>query len=211
MLFNVLSWAMICLFGQVSGQADSCHMIIAIQPLGTVDSAIVGHIAEGITSLYDVNVVVLPGMEMPGQAYYKPGKRYRAEKILAYLDSAGDFEQYTIIVGITKKDISTTKGKYYDWGIFGLGYMPGRVSVVSTYRLGRKKVTARKFYERLIKVVNHELGHNFGLDHCPNQGCLMEDAKGTIKTVDNETGELCDECKVKVRAILLDSASIPLQ
>jgi archaemetzincin len=204
MMIGVLSWAMICLFGQVSGQADTCRLMLALQPLGTVDTVIVDHVANGIASLYAIDVSVLPGMEMPGKTYYKPGKRYRAEKILAYLDSTGDFERYTMILGITRKDISTTKGKYYDWGIFGLGYMPGRVCVISTYRLGKKKVSTQKFYERLVKVVNHELGHNFGLDHCPNQGCLMEDAKGTIKTVDDETGELCDECKAKVRAILND-------
>jgi len=204
MLITILSLSMTCLFGQASEWSDTCRLMLAVQPLGTVDTVIINNIIEGITSLYEVEVAVLPGMGMPGQAYYKPGKRYRAEKILVYLDSIGNFERYTMILGITRKDISTTKGKYYDWGIFGLGYMPGRVCVISTYRLGKKKVSVQKFHERLVKVVNHELGHNFGLDHCPNQGCLMEDAKGTIRTVDNETGELCEECKAKVRTILSD-------
>ncbi len=52
---------------------------------------------------------------------------------------------------------------------------------------------------RLVKVVNHELGHTLGLPHCPSAGCLMEDAKGTIVTVDNETGAFCDGCKKKLR------------
>jgi archaemetzincin len=204
MLIMLLSLSMTFLLGQASQRPDTCRLMLAIQPLGSVDTVIIDHVVKGITSLYEIDVAVLPHVEMPGKAYYEPGKRYRAEKILAYLDSTGDFEKYTMILGITKKDISTTKGKYQDWGIFGLGYMPGRVCVISTYRLGRKKVSTQKFYKRLDKAVNHELGHNFGLDHCPNQGCLMEDARGTIKTVDNETGELCDDCKAKVRAILSD-------
>ena len=176
--------------------------ILAIQPLGEVDSIIINRAQEGIQNLYNAQVVILPATEMPKEAYYKPGKRYRAEKILAYLDSVGDFNKYSLVLGLTRKDISTTKGEYCDWGIFGLGYMPGRVCVVSTYRLGRKKVSKEIFYERLVKVINHELGHNFGLDHCPRKGCLMEDAKGTIRTVDNETGDLCSHCKAKVQDIL---------
>ena len=36
--------------------------------------------------------------------------------------------------------------------------------------------------ERLWKVAIHELGHTLGLPHCPNNGCLMQDAHGTVKT-----------------------------
>lgn len=39
---------------------------------------------------------------------------------------------------MTNKNISTTKGKYYDWGVMGLGYCPGVSCVVSTYRLSKK-------------------------------------------------------------------------
>lgn len=193
---------LLTLIGPVQSPVDTIPVVFAIQPLGTVDTAVIERVTQGIKSLYAVDVAVLPRAELPGDAYYRPGRRYRAEKILAHLDSTGDFEKYAVILGITAKDISTTKGQYHDWGIFGLGYMPGRVSVVSTFRLGRKKVTAEKFYERLAKVANHEIGHNLGLDHCPNPGCLMEDARGTIKTVDNETGALCDACRAKVQQIL---------
>ena len=31
-------------------------------------------------------------------------------------------------------------------------------------------------------IVAHEFGHNLGLPHCPNKGCIMEDAKGTVST-----------------------------
>lgn len=66
--------------------------------------------------------------------------------------------------------------------------------VVSTFRL-RKNVSREKLTERLVKVVNHELGHTFGFPHCPTSRCLMQDAKGTIKTVDNETGRFCPACR----------------
>lgn len=100
------------------------------------------------------------------------------------------------IVGLTEKDISTTKGEIEDWGVFGLGYLPGKACIVSTFRLGAKAEPAdaeRIKRERLVKVVIHEIGHNFGLDHCPEIRCTMQDAMGSILTVDRENG-FCRKC-----------------
>lgn len=54
------------------------------------------------------------------------------------------------------------------------------------------------FSARLIKVVNHEFGHTLGLDHCPVAGCLMQDAKGKIATMDGESGRPCAGCSAKL-------------
>ncbi|MEI6178360.1 MAG: matrixin family metalloprotease, partial [Verrucomicrobiota bacterium] len=51
--------------------------------------------------------------------------------------------------------------------------------------------------ERLRKVAEHEVGHVMGLDHCPQAGCVMADAEGSISTVDGETGEFCKDCSTK--------------
>jgi archaemetzincin len=176
--------------------------VVAIQPLGKVDTLVIQKISNGIKDFFPVRVAVQPPAELPPDAFYKPNQRYRAEKLLVYLDSIAEDHgnEFLKVIGITSVDISTTKGDIYDWGIFGLGYLPGRVCVVSTFRLGRKKVGEVKFFERLVKVVNHELGHNFGLDHCPTPECLMEDAKGTVKTVDRETGALCPDCQARLKA-----------
>jgi len=104
------------------------------------------------------------------------------------------------IVGLTEVDISTMKGEYPDWGIFGLGNMPGQACVVSTWRLSSRK-SQQTFRKRLGKVIVHELGHTFGLDHCPVQGCLMEDARGQVSTVDREAG-FCESCREGLRGIL---------
>lgn len=97
------------------------------------------------------------------------------------------------VIGITDRDISTTNGKIHDWGVFGLGSMPGKACVVSTFRLSRQlgKVSAE---ERLNRVVIHEIGHTFGLAHCPDKDCLMADAEGSVKSVDRAS-RFCRDCQ----------------
>lgn len=174
--------------------ADEPVLIIGVQPLGNVPEELLTVIFDGIDSVYNAQVVFALPVPMPVEAFYAPRARYRADALLNYLDAFGD-SMCNKIVGITTYDISTTKTPYEDWGIFGLGSMGGSSCVVSTYRLKAGNVSAGMFHERLIKVINHELGHTFGLHHCPVNGCLMEDAKGRIATVDNESGAFCPDCR----------------
>lgn len=168
--------------------------VVAVQPLGEVDAAVLAEVRSGILALYGVEVKILPALDLPGEAYYKPRARYRAEKLLDFLlglPHGGAAK----VVGVTEKDISTTKGEHVDWGIFGLGMLGGRACVVSTFRLKKGNASREIFLQRLVKVSNHELGHTLGLSHCTTPACLMEDAAGTIATVDRETGELCPACR----------------
>ena len=146
---------------------------------------------------------VLPKKKLPLSAWYAPRKRWRAEKLLDFLDDlAGAKSGCDYLVGFTARDISTSKDHIKDWGVFGLGTIGGPSCVVSTFRLGARKASRRKKAERSIKVVNHELGHTFGLLHHPGKACLMEDAKGTIRTVDAEHGLLCPDSKAAIEGRL---------
>jgi archaemetzincin len=182
------------------------NRVIAVQPLGHVDEKTVTLIKNGILKVYNADVVILKEKPLLTAACYKPRRRYRADKLLRYLEEITP-DKYTKVVGITRQDISTTRGKFYDWGIFGLGSVGGKSCVVSTFRLRRGKGGRMKFTRRLVKVVNHELGHTFGLGHCPVKNCLMQDARGTIVTVDNETGEFCAQCREILKGVVKGSES----
>lgn len=167
---------------------------IAIQPFGTVDTMALLPLLEAVAKEYHATTIVIrPPVNLPTSAYYPPRSRYRAEKILEYLDSINDGNYYRV-AGFTDKDISTTKGDIEDWGIFGLGNIEGYSCVVSTFRL-KKDGKKELFAGRLKRILIHELGHTFGLYHCSWRQCVMANYKGTINILDEQWAHLCAPCR----------------
>ena len=190
--------------GRPRPAAAARRAMLCVQPLGadlpTEDVALVKTAIEGLIGL---EVRILPRAGLPASAFYRPRGRYRAEKLLDFLDTrlAPDAAR---ILGLTGADISTTKDGVFDWGVLGLGRIDGASSVISEFRCRMKSRGAIQTRERLAKVAVHETGHTLGLEHCPTRGCLMEDAAGRVATCDREY-DFCGRCRN-----LLASAGRPL-
>ncbi|MES2772873.1 MAG: matrixin family metalloprotease [Bacteroidota bacterium] len=175
----------------VSIPADGRKIQILIQPLNDISTAAISFLKNHIADSFKAVITVLPARELPANAYFAPGKRYKADSLLVFLKPFVS-NVNTYVLGVTGKDISTRKGAFPNWGIMGLGYQPGQCCVISDYRLCKYPQTEMQLNERLLKVALHELGHNFGLPHCPDERCMMTDAKGKDK-LNNEEG-FCLKC-----------------
>jgi archaemetzincin len=169
--------------------------ILYLQPLGDCQQPQQGSeaVQRALLAFYDLEVRVLPCVPLPATAYYPPRRRYRAERLLEFLKSRMPADGWRIL-GLTATDISTRNGKYVDWGILGLGELPGRSSVISFFRCKKTARDPQHAIVRLAKVAVHEIGHTLGLPHCPTRGCLMEDAVGKVATVDGEH-DFCARCR----------------
>lgn len=202
----------VLIFLDISAQSEvSGKQVLLIQPLGNElpyeDMALV---QQALVGFYNVQIRVLPRVDLPEEAYYEPRQRYRAEKLLPFLlkklPSDGDR-----ILGLTGVDISTDKGSIKDWGILGLANLGGKECVISAFRCRGRAQEGAHAPILLAKVAVHEVGHTLGLDHCTTSGCLMEDAGGLARTCDREF-DICTPCRSKLGAsgyILPDQPHIP--
>ena len=166
-------------------------MAIVIQPFEGMPQSTSQLVAEQLKQIYSGEVIVNNTIPLPKNAYNYNQTRYRADSLIKYLGTLAKGNQ--LIIGLTNKDISTTKGKDADWGVMGLGFSPGKSCIASTFRL-----KGNNRFEKLFKVAIHELGHTQGLartktKHCPEKTCLMRDAEG--KDHLNELKAFCSKCK----------------
>jgi archaemetzincin len=160
---------------------------VVLQPLDNFPAKETQLIRNGLLKIYDVDIIISKSMPLPANAYYLPLDRYSADELINFLsDKKGG--AYTII-GLTHRDVFTAKGANNYWGVMGLGTLNADASIVSTKRLHH----GEEMNSELIKLAAHELGHNFGLPHCPDKTCIMADAEGHNNFY-RETG-LCDRCR----------------
>jgi archaemetzincin len=162
--------------------------------LGAYDASMYEAARRGVVYLYGFEVKVLEARAMPRGAWYGPRKRWRADRVLDWLDGAGwpQGSGCTFVVGLTSEDISTTTERAKDWGVMGLGQLGGRAAVVSSFRTHRGLKAPHTATRRFVKVVNHEIGHVLGVPHVRGAQCLMSDAEGSALSTDQQHGLLCE-------------------
>jgi archaemetzincin len=162
---------------------------IVIQPFNDLSVSQIES-AYNQLKIINPNIVLRKAIALPSSTFYKPRNRYRADLLIRFLSTLANRD--TIVIGMTNKDISTSKGTIEDWGVMGLAYRPGNACMVSTFRL-TKINSSEQFY----KVAIHELGHTQGLPHCENKMCYMRNAEGG-NPLDEEI-DFCTSCKAFLR------------
>ncbi|HJW13802.1 MAG TPA: archaemetzincin family Zn-dependent metalloprotease [Thermoanaerobaculia bacterium] len=138
----------------------------------------------------------------PEAAFDSSRGQYRASLLLKALLSDPHEEPATRVLGVTGVDLFTPVLTY----VFGEAQLGGRAAVVSSHRL-RNEVYGlppdeRLLFERLHKESVHELGHTFGLLHCPNPACVMR-ASSYAEEIELKAARFCDGC----RAIVVGGAA----
>ena len=137
---------------------------------------------------YFPNVRVMPNnINLPSQYFNKERNRYLASGLL---DELAKHRNNDAVIGVTDYIIFKPSKKSDTFGIMGMSYTNTFKSIVSTKIPLNGKEQSK---DNICKLALHELGHGFGLKHCPNETCYMVDAEGTMKIV-NAIG-FCESCK----------------
>jgi archaemetzincin len=82
--------------------------------------------------------------------------------------------------------------------VFGEAELGGTIAVISYHRLQNQLYglppDPALLASRLRKEAIHELGHTFGLLHCPLQSCVMHTST-TVEDIDLKEEQLCHGCR----------------
>jgi archaemetzincin len=170
---------------------------VHVLPLGMLDDDIVVTVEQGIRRTFGLDVRWLHAEETPEYAYDTARHQYSSELILRNLikrcpDGALRF------LAVTDVDLFIPMLTF----VYGQAQLNGKVSVVSTARMHQEFYTLPKnrtlTLNRIRKESVHELGHTFGLTHCPLPACPMSIAT-SVDQLDVKGDELCRSCIRRLR------------
>ena len=169
-------------------------MLVDIVPVGDVPAAVKREASTAIRSVFNAEVTMQPAEDIPAHSYDAGRDQYRAEAFIELASDTGTGEKN---IAVTPEDLFYRRRNY----VFGLAYLGGNGSVISTYRLRMTsdggittKGSAEVFADRVRKEVIHEVGHTLGLEHCDNNRCVMNFSP-TVREVDVKEEHLCGTCQ----------------
>lgn len=126
--------------------------------------------------------------------FYNPGRRqYDANMIMKAVSDRLP-PGYTKAVSMVRVDLFIPILTF----IFGQATLNGSLAIASLYRLRNELYGLEKnellLAERFRKVILHELGHTFGLVHCPNPVCIMRSST-YVEDIDQKEIHFCRTCR----------------
>ena len=169
-------------------------MKITLKPLGNISGETLEKIKEGVGGIFHCPVEIEAGFGDLAQAYNPERKQYLSSKLLA---SLGKSEREERVVGVVDVDLYVPRLNF----VFGEADIASGTAIVSLCRLKPEYYGLAPdealFLERATKEIVHELGHTFGLGHCPNNKCVMHFSNSLADT-DLKEARFCSRCRPKI-------------
>jgi archaemetzincin len=185
--------------------------IIALVPIA-IDEKDKKNIFDPLTShlasiFFDASITILsnpPQLDSFRVLFNEQRNQLNSDKLLHYLattiikDNTGSYDlKNTIILGICNFDAYSSGLNF----VFGQASLTGRLAAIYLPRLKQefygKAADISVFIERVLKEATHEVGHTFGLVHCPKQSCVMHFSNSIVDT-DRKAKDFCNVCSNKL-------------
>jgi len=167
---------------------------ITLKPLGNIADETMEELKDRVGGIFHCPVEIKAGFSDLTQAYNPERKQYFSSKLLASLKKSERDER---VVGIADVDLYVPRLNF----VFGEADIVSGAAIVSLYRLRQEYYGLAPgealFLERATKEIVHEVGHTFGLGHCPNNKCVMHFSNSLADT-DLKGASFCSSCRPRI-------------
>jgi archaemetzincin len=166
---------------------------IVLVPIGSVPRNLLEKLTAPLSDLLGLPCCVGEGIAVPSGAFDDRRGQYRGSAILGALDQLGVPDDARVL-GIIDGDCYA-RGLNF---IFGQAQQYGDRALIALPRLRPSFYGLPQnpdlFHQRVLKEATHELGHTYGLGHCPRQDCVMH-FSNTLHDTDVKKAAFCVRCQ----------------
>ncbi len=169
-------------------------LYIYIEPIGEVEKELLDFLSTKLERVYDCICRVASPLRISESSHNLRRGQYDAEVLVAEIAEKmpADAEKLLCVVNV---DLFVPGLNF----VFGLAV--GNTAVISLVRLRPEYygdgMNENLFRERALKEGVHELGHTFGLRHCPDMSCIMH-FSNRIEDTDIKGPGFCKVCSNKI-------------
>jgi len=173
---------------------------ITLVPVGDVEEWILDELASQLKEVFNCEAEIGKGTKIPQGAYNSRRNQYFSSFILNKLRRSTKPAKSQRILAVADVDLYVEGLNF----VFGEAELGGHFAIISLSRLRQSfygmPENKELFTERAVKEAVHELGHVYGLRHCPDSSCVMHFSNSLMDT-DKKSTTFCARCKKKLEKL----------
>jgi archaemetzincin len=169
--------------------------LICLLPIGRIESRVLKAISSSLKEVFSCRVKQLQGLPLPKDAYNPGRKQYYSTLILKRLIRSSPCDR---VLAITDVDLYVPGLNF----VFGEADVSRGVAIISLTRLRQEfyglPPDSKLFLLRAAKEAVHEIGHTYGLGHCPDPRCVMH-FSNSLHDTDVKSYRPCRRCLQRIK------------
>ena len=168
--------------------------MIVLIPIGEVEEAALEALRRPLEEVFGQRTRIGNRQQLPRESWNQHRGQYLATMLLTLIPFPRTGDR---ALGIVDVDIFAPGLNF----VFGEADVAGKRALISLQRLRQEfyglPQNESLFRERALKEAVHELGHTYGLGHCPDPSCVMH-FSNSLPDTDLKGWNLCPICQEKV-------------